>query len=70
MGHIPTLQSLIAGRWHGAASHTPLHSALDSTLIYHTHAEKIDFDEAADLRAQDGRPGADGARLPEARRQR
>jgi oxepin-CoA hydrolase/3-oxo-5,6-dehydrosuberyl-CoA semialdehyde dehydrogenase len=46
MGHIPTLQSLIAGRWHGAASHTPLHSALDSTLIYHTHAEKIDFDEA------------------------
>jgi len=46
MGHIPTLQSLIAGRWHGAASHTPLHSALDSTLIYHTHAEKIDFDKA------------------------
>jgi len=46
MGHIPTLQSLIAGRWHGATSHTPLHSALDSTLIYHTHAEKIDFDEA------------------------
>ncbi len=46
MGHIPTLQSLIAGRWHGAASHTPLHSALDSTLIYHTHAEKINFDEA------------------------
>lgn len=46
MGHIPTLQSLIAGRWHGAASHTPLHSALDNTLIYHTHAEKIDFDEA------------------------
>jgi oxepin-CoA hydrolase/3-oxo-5,6-dehydrosuberyl-CoA semialdehyde dehydrogenase len=46
MGHIPTLQSLIAGRWHGATSHTPLHGALDSTLIYHTHAEKIDFDEA------------------------
>jgi oxepin-CoA hydrolase/3-oxo-5,6-dehydrosuberyl-CoA semialdehyde dehydrogenase len=46
MGHIPTLQSLIAGRWHGAESHTPLHSALDSAVIYHTHAEKIDFDEA------------------------
>ena len=46
MGHIPTLQSLIAGRWHGAQSHTPLHSALDSAVIYHTHAEKIDFDEA------------------------
>ena len=46
MGHIPTLQSLIAGRWHGEESHTPLHSAIDSALIYHTHAEKIDFDEA------------------------
>jgi len=46
MGHIPTLQSLIAGRWHGEQSHTPLHSALDNALIYHTHAEKIDFDEA------------------------
>ncbi len=46
MGHIPTLQSLIAGRWHGAESLTPLYSALDSTVIYHTHAEKIDFDEA------------------------
>jgi oxepin-CoA hydrolase/3-oxo-5,6-dehydrosuberyl-CoA semialdehyde dehydrogenase len=46
MGHIPTLQSLIAGRWHGAESLTPLYSALDSAVIYHTHAEKIDFDEA------------------------
>jgi len=46
MGNIPTLQSLIAGRWHGAQSHTPLHSALDNALIYHTHAEQIDFSEA------------------------
>lgn len=46
MGNIPTLQSLIAGRWHGQESHTALHSALDNALIYHTHAEKIDFDEA------------------------
>jgi len=46
MGHIPTLQSLIAGRWHGAESHTALRSALDGAVIYHTHAEKIDFDEA------------------------
>jgi len=46
MGNIPTLQSLIAGRWHGAQSHTPLHSALDNALIYHTHLEPIDFDEA------------------------
>ena len=46
MGDIPTLQSLIAGRWHGQESHTALRSALDDTLIYHTHAEQIDFDEA------------------------
>ncbi len=42
----PTLQSHIAGRWHGVEAHTPLHSALDDKLIFHTHAEKIDFDEA------------------------
>jgi len=46
MGDTPTLQSLIAGRWHGQEAHTALHSALDDALIYHTHAEKIDFDEA------------------------
>lgn len=46
MGDIPTLQSLIAGRWHGQEAHTALHSALDNALIYHTHAEQIDFDEA------------------------
>ena len=46
MGNIATLQSLIAGRWHGQEAHTPLHSALDNQLIYHTHAEKIDFEEA------------------------
>jgi oxepin-CoA hydrolase/3-oxo-5,6-dehydrosuberyl-CoA semialdehyde dehydrogenase len=41
-----TLQSHIAGRWHGFEAHTPLHSALDDKLIFHTHAEKIDFEEA------------------------
>jgi oxepin-CoA hydrolase/3-oxo-5,6-dehydrosuberyl-CoA semialdehyde dehydrogenase len=41
-----TLQSHIAGRWHGAEASTPLHSALDNGLIFHTHAEKIDFEEA------------------------
>ena len=46
MGDIPTLQSLIAGRWHGQEAHTALHSALDDALIYHTHLEQIDFDEA------------------------
>jgi oxepin-CoA hydrolase/3-oxo-5,6-dehydrosuberyl-CoA semialdehyde dehydrogenase len=41
-----TLQSFIGGRWHGRQAHQPLHSALDNQLIYHTHAERIDFDEA------------------------
>jgi len=45
--HTPTtLQSHIAGRWHGSQAHQPLHSALDNKLIFHTHAEKIDFEEA------------------------
>ncbi|NIA56816.1 phenylacetic acid degradation bifunctional protein PaaZ [Massilia sp. TW-1] len=45
--HTPTtLQSLIAGRWLGSEAHQPLHSALDNQLIYHTHADKIDFGEA------------------------
>jgi oxepin-CoA hydrolase/3-oxo-5,6-dehydrosuberyl-CoA semialdehyde dehydrogenase len=39
--HTPsTLQSYIAGRWHGQSAHQPLHSALDNQLIFHTHAEK------------------------------
>jgi oxepin-CoA hydrolase/3-oxo-5,6-dehydrosuberyl-CoA semialdehyde dehydrogenase len=41
-----TLQSHIGGRWHGLEAHTPLHSALDDKLVFHTHAEKIDFEEA------------------------
>jgi len=45
--HTPTtLQSLIAGRWLGSEAHQPLHSALDNQLIYHTHADRIDFGEA------------------------
>ncbi|MVW61348.1 phenylacetic acid degradation bifunctional protein PaaZ [Massilia sp. NEAU-DD11] len=45
--HPPTtLQSLIAGRWLGSEAHQPLHSALDNQLIYHTHADSIDFGEA------------------------
>jgi len=45
--HTPTtLQSLIAGRWLGSEAHQPLHSALDNQLIYHTHADSIDFGEA------------------------
>ncbi|RYE96448.1 MAG: aldehyde dehydrogenase family protein, partial [Oxalobacteraceae bacterium] len=50
----PTLQSHIAGRWHGVEAHTPLHSALDDKLVFHTHAEKIDFDEALRYARQTG----------------
>jgi oxepin-CoA hydrolase/3-oxo-5,6-dehydrosuberyl-CoA semialdehyde dehydrogenase len=41
-----TLQSHIAGRWHGQQAHTPLHGALDNALLFHTHQEPIDFEEA------------------------
>jgi oxepin-CoA hydrolase/3-oxo-5,6-dehydrosuberyl-CoA semialdehyde dehydrogenase len=55
--HTPsTLQSHIAGRWHGKESHQPLHSALDNQLIYHTHAEKIDFAEAVTYARKTGVP--------------
>jgi oxepin-CoA hydrolase/3-oxo-5,6-dehydrosuberyl-CoA semialdehyde dehydrogenase len=53
---VATLQSLIAGRWLGREAHTPLHSALDSNLIYHTHLEKIDFDEAVTYARKTGVP--------------
>ena len=51
-----TLQSYIAGRWHGKEAHTPLHSALHNQLIYHTHAEAIDFAEAVDYGRKTGVP--------------
>jgi hypothetical protein len=48
--HLPrrqhaTLQSWIAGRWIGPKPHAAAQRP-DNQLIYHTHAEKIDFDEA------------------------
>lgn len=51
-----TLQSLIAGRWIGAEAHQPLHSALDNRLIYHTHADSIDFGEAVAYARKTGVP--------------
>ncbi|HZX28462.1 MAG TPA: phenylacetic acid degradation bifunctional protein PaaZ [Telluria sp.] len=41
-----TLQSFIGGRWVGKEAKAPLHNALNSSVIYHTHAEAIDFEEA------------------------
>jgi oxepin-CoA hydrolase/3-oxo-5,6-dehydrosuberyl-CoA semialdehyde dehydrogenase len=46
MEKIATLQSLIGGRWIGSEASTPLRSANNGSLLYHTHAEKIDFEEA------------------------
>lgn len=51
-----TLQSWIAGRWIGQEAATPLHSALDGQLVYHTHAEKLDFDEAVTYARKQGIP--------------
>ena len=56
MRKVSTLQSLIGGRWLGAEANTPLHSALNNNLIYHTHAEKIDFDEAVTYARKTGVP--------------
>ncbi|MEW6371047.1 MAG: phenylacetic acid degradation bifunctional protein PaaZ [Pseudomonadota bacterium] len=52
-----TLQSWIGGRWIGQEAATPLHSAIDGQLVYHTHAEKIDFDEAVTYARKTGVPG-------------
>jgi len=57
MAQASTLQSWIANRWIGHEAATPLHSALDGQLVYHTHAEKIDFDEAVTYARKTGVPG-------------
>jgi oxepin-CoA hydrolase/3-oxo-5,6-dehydrosuberyl-CoA semialdehyde dehydrogenase len=56
MSNVSTLQSLIGGRWLGAEPHLPLNSAINSRLIYHTHAEKIDFEEAVIYARKTGVP--------------
>ncbi|MGZ8288117.1 MAG: phenylacetic acid degradation bifunctional protein PaaZ [Telluria sp.] len=56
MQNVETLQSFIGGRWLGSEAATPLHSALNSNLIYHTHLEKIDFDEAVTYARKTGVP--------------
>ena len=56
MSNVATLQSLIGGRWLGRDAAVPLHSAVNNALIYHTHAEKIDFDEAVTYARKTGVP--------------
>ena len=53
MSHAPTLQSFIAGQWIGSQAAQDLTSALNGEIVYHTHAETIDFEESlAFARAQ------------------
>jgi oxepin-CoA hydrolase/3-oxo-5,6-dehydrosuberyl-CoA semialdehyde dehydrogenase len=56
MNDVSTLQSLIGGRWFGEAAAVPLHGALNNRLIYHTHAEAIDFGEAVFYARKTGVP--------------
>ncbi len=56
LSNIATLQSLIGGRWIGSEAAVPLHGALNNALIYHTHSEQIDFDEAVTYARKTGVP--------------
>ncbi|WP_256078134.1 phenylacetic acid degradation bifunctional protein PaaZ [Massilia sp. YIM B04103] len=56
MTNAATLQSFIGGRWHGKEAATPLYSALNNSVIYHTHAEQIDFAEALQYGRKTGIP--------------
>jgi oxepin-CoA hydrolase/3-oxo-5,6-dehydrosuberyl-CoA semialdehyde dehydrogenase len=53
---VHTLQSFIGGRWQGKEAANALHSALDNRVIYHTHAEQIDFAEAVHYGRKTGIP--------------
>ncbi|MES2957272.1 MAG: phenylacetic acid degradation bifunctional protein PaaZ, partial [Pseudomonadota bacterium] len=52
-----TLQSLIAGRWVGSNPSAELTSAIDGRVIYHLHADEIDFAAAAAHARSVGVPG-------------
>ncbi|HEY1150585.1 MAG TPA: phenylacetic acid degradation bifunctional protein PaaZ [Pseudoduganella sp.] len=51
-----TLQSFIGGRWQGKEAATPLYNALTNGVIYHTHAEQLDFEEAVNYGRKTGVP--------------
>lgn len=56
MSTVPTLQSLIAGRWIGERAATTMYSAIDGAPVFHTHAEAIDFEEAVEFAHRNGVP--------------
>jgi oxepin-CoA hydrolase/3-oxo-5,6-dehydrosuberyl-CoA semialdehyde dehydrogenase len=51
-----TLQSFIGGHWQGKEAATPLYNALTNGVIYHTHAEQLDFEEAVNYGRKTGVP--------------
>ncbi len=51
-----TLQSYIAGRWHGSEGAQALRSAVNGRPVARTHAEAIDFGEAVDHARRVGLP--------------
>ena len=56
MKPVGTLQSWIGGRWIGAEAGLSLRSAVDNALIYHTHAEPVDAEQALDYARRTGVP--------------
>lgn len=50
----PTLQSFIAGEWVGQEAAQALTSAVNGDVIYHTHAESIDFGRSLDYARSKG----------------
>ena len=56
MNKVSTLQSWIGGRWMGSEAGLSLHSAIDNSLIYHTHAESVDAQQALDYARRTGVP--------------
>ena len=51
-----TLQSYIAGRWHGGEGAQELRSAINGRPVARTHAEAIDFAAAVDHARRVGLP--------------
>ncbi len=61
------LQSFIADRWVGTRAAQALASAIDGSVVAHTHEDRIDFGEAVAHARGAGVPALLGARLPAAR---
>ena len=49
MTNTPVLQSFIGGNWLGKSAAVPLASAVNGKVVFHTHAEVIDFGESVDF---------------------